>query len=423
MKIKTKKADFDYVMSLPKYKHFKPKKPNMFFRTLLKAVGSGDLKQTDFTYKKIGMEKLAKNEPALYLMNHSSFIDLEIATNILYPKPLNIVCTSDGFVGKKWLMRNLGCIPTRKFVTDVTLVKDILYSLKTLKSSVLMYPEASYTFDGTATPLPNGLGKCIKMLKCPVVMIKTEGAFLRDPLYNMLQKRKVNVSATMEYILSPEDIANMNADEINEILRKHFTFDNFKSQQEKGVKITENFRADGLNRVLYKCRKCGFEGKMEGKGTVLTCKNCNEKWELTENGFLKSTDNKYFHIPDWYNFERESVKKEIESNEYKLDIPVEIRMMVDMKTIYEIGEGRLIHDSFGFRLTGADGKLNYTQKPISSYSLYSDYYWYEIGDVICIGDNKCLYYCFPKCENDIVAKTRLAAEELYKIASKTAVKS
>jgi hypothetical protein len=34
--------------------------------------------------------------------------------------------------------------------------------------------------------------------------------------------------------------------------------------------------------------------------------------------------------------------------------------------------------------------------------------------VICIGTNDCLYYCFPK-DTTPVAKTRLAAEELYKI--------
>ena len=68
------------------------------------------------------------------------------------------------------------------------------------------------------------------------------------------------------------------------------------------------------------------------------------------------------------------------------------------------------------KLTAA-GKpqLDYRQKPLSSYSLYSDYYWYEIGDVICIGDHVNQYYCFPKNAGDVVAKTRLAAEELYKI--------
>ena len=89
--------------------------------------------------------------------------------------------------------------------------------------------------------------------------------------------------------------------------------------------------------------------------------------------------------------------------------------MVDFKAIYMVGEGHLTHDENGFTLTGCDGELSYTQSPKASYGLYSDYFWYEIGDVICIGDRKCLYYCFPKGAGDVVAKTRQAAEELYKI--------
>jgi hypothetical protein len=65
-------------------------------------------------------------------------------------------------------------------------------------------------------------------------------------------------------------------------------------------------------------------------------------------------------------------------------------------------------------LTGCDGKLDYQQAPLSSYSLNSDFLWYEIGDVIGIGDTKRLYYCFPK-QKDIVTKARFATEELYKI--------
>ena len=54
--------------------------------------------------------------------------------------------------------------------------------------------------------------------------------------------------------------------------------------------------------------------------------------------------------------------------------------------------------------------------PEATYSLYSDYYWYEIGDVICIGDMKTLYYCFPQTEQDVVTKTRIATEELFKLS-------
>lgn len=46
-----------------------------------------------------------------------------------------------------------------KFIADSAMVADIVYSLRRLKSSVLMYPEASYSFDGTQTPLPRSVGK------------------------------------------------------------------------------------------------------------------------------------------------------------------------------------------------------------------------------------------------------------------------
>lgn len=89
-------------------------------------------------------------------------------------------------------------------------------------------------------------------------------------------------------------------------------------------------------------------------------------------------------------------------------------MMVDFKAIYRVGTGRLIHDENGFRLTGCDGKLEYSQPPLACYGLYADYYWYELGDIICIGNNDALYYCFPKAGVS-VAKTRMATEELYKL--------
>jgi len=417
MKIKTKVLDFDTVLSVMPKKHIRPKKPNVLFRTLLKIASIPDLLATRFSYKKIGMEKLQKNEPCLYLMNHSSFIDLKIVSHILYPRPFNIVCTSDGFVGKNWLMRNLGCVPTKKFITDSVLVRDMVYCAKKLGSSILIYPEASYSFDGTATPLPDSFAKCIKMLGIPVVMIKTFGAFSRDPLYNCLQRRKVRVSATMEYILSPEDIKAKSVEEINDIITEQFTFDGFRWQQENGIKITENFRADGLNRVLYKCPHCLSEGKMQGSGTHIVCEECDAKYHLDELGFLKAenVEPKFDHIPDWYAWERNCVKEELQNGTYNLETEVDIMMLVDTSCVYKVGSGVLTHTENGFTLKGCDGKLDFSIPPSASYSLYSDYFWYEIGDVICIGDSKALYYCFPKDKKDIVAKTRLATEELYKL--------
>ena len=65
------------------------------------------------------------------------------------------------------------------------------------------------------------------LLGVPVVMIRTYGSFSRNPLYNNLKRRKVKVSADMEYILSPDEIKEKSAEEINEILRNHFDLDYF----------------------------------------------------------------------------------------------------------------------------------------------------------------------------------------------------
>lgn len=420
MRTLTKTKSYAEVMVMPKNVHRKPMRQSVALRMLVNVLSRVDLKLTSFSYEKIGMERLGKKEPCLILMNHSSFIDLEIAAFMLADRKYHIVCTQDAFVGLGPILRLLGCISTKKFINDINLVKDMRYAVTKLKGSILMFPEASYSFDGTATPLPDSLGKCAKFLRVPVVMIRTEGAFIRDPLYNGLQRRKVKVSAKMEYLLSPEEIQQKSVEELNAILREKFSFDNFREQQEKQIQVTEKFRADGLHRVLYKCPHCETESRMLGKGIRIACQECKQEYELTELGYLQavSGEGRFSHIPDWYRWERECVRKELEDNTYELDIEVNICMLVDTKFIYRVGEGHLRHTKEGFHLTGCDGQIDYRQLPQSSYSLYSDFNWYQIGDMICVGDEQVQYYCFPKNGEDVVAKTRLATEELFKMRKK-----
>lgn len=416
MKIKIKAKTYDEVMALPRPKPRKPKRPNILFRTLMRVLAIKDLIPAGFTYTKHDMEKAGKG-PYLILMNHSCFLDLEIATAIFYPMPYGIVTTTDGFVGKGWLMHQLGCFPTQKFVSDLGLIRNMSYLLNKKKTSVLMYPEAGYSFDGRATVLPRKMGAFLKLLKVPVISVHTDGAFLRTPLYNELKNRKVKVHADVTCLLSTEEIEKKSVEELDAIIDQAFAFDHFQWQMENRVEITEPYRADGLDRVLYKCPHCLTEGKMEGRGTTLTCHACGKKYTLTPLGQMEAEDGvtELSHIPDWFDWQRESVKRELEERKYLLDTDVTIAMIVDRKALYMVGEGHLRHDHNGFFLTGCDGKLHYEQKPRFSYSLNSDYYWYEIGDMISIGNHDCLYYCFPK-KQGVVAKTRLATEELFKLS-------
>lgn len=419
MKIVTKCMSYEDVLKLPRLRHKKPMKPQMWLATIVRLVCIPTLRKIKFSYTTERME-LVKDQPCLILMSHASFTDMKLAFGIFYPKKLGIVTSVDamtGILGK--LMRLLGCTPTHKYVADLSLVKDMEYMLKENKSSVLMYPEAGYSFDGCATTLPRKMGILMKRLGVPVVTVITQGAFHRDPLYNMLQIRDVKVSAHVKCIATAEEVKEKSVEELDALLDEAFSFDNFAWQRDNRVSIDVPFRADGLHRILYKCPHCKAENQMEGKGIHLTCHACGKQWTMDEYGQMGANegDTEYPHIPDWYRWQRECVRKELEDGTYLLDTDVEIAVQVNLDGVCMIGDGHLTHDLDGFHLTGAEGMLNYRQSAVFSHTLYSDYYWYEIGDVIGIGDNEFSYFCFPKGEVS-VTKARLATEELYKMKKK-----
>ena len=224
MKIKTRKLPYDEVLKLPRLKRKKPLKPSRFLATIVRLVSASTLKKTKFSYTTERMELVGK-KPCLILMNHSSFTDMKLAFGIFYPRRMGIVTSVDamsGFLGK--LMRLLGCTPTHKYVPDFSLIQDIKYMLHENKTSVLMYPEAGYSFDGRTTTLPRGLGLLLKRLEVPVVTVITQGAFHRDPLYNMLQIRDIKVSAHVKCIATPEEIAKKSVEELDALIDEAFAF-------------------------------------------------------------------------------------------------------------------------------------------------------------------------------------------------------
>ena len=410
MKLKIKKSNYLDVLSIKPKKRKLPKKPLWILRKLMYMLSFGEVKSCNVKFIEKNLENLPKGQNCLILMNHSCFLDLKIAQRYFKKKPLSIVCTTDGFIGKEKFMRYLGCIPTNKFQADVTLIKDISYALKNI-GNVIVYPEATYSHDGTASVIPDSVGKLIKFLKVPIISVITKGAYLHDPLYNNLQLRKVDVVAEVNYLISPKDAEDLPVDKLNQMLRDVFTFDNFKYQQENKLKIDAPFRADGLHRVLYKCPHCQKEN-MEGKGIELTCKECGKTYTLDEYGYLVCKDAKFNHVPDWFKWQQDQVKKEIEKEEYSVDIPVKIGVIRDYKAFYMVGDGMLHHDKDGFRLTG-DG-IDYFYSTKNSFTLNVDFFWYELGDVISFGEPDLLFYCFPK-DNFPVTKARMAVEELYKL--------
>ena len=104
---------YEKVMKLKPYTHSKPWKQFFLLRWLVGIISLYDLLKTGFHYELKNMDQLPKDQPCLILMNHSSFLDLEIVGRLFRKRRYSIVCTQDGFIGLHFILKLLGSIPTR----------------------------------------------------------------------------------------------------------------------------------------------------------------------------------------------------------------------------------------------------------------------------------------------------------------------
>jgi len=365
---------------------------------------------------KINMKGL--KPPYLLLCTHKSFIDFMVTTACVFPHRANYVVAIDGFIGREKLLRKVGCICKRKFTNDVQLV---MHLRKVIDNGdiLVIYPEARYSLIGTNACLPASLGKLAKLLKVPVVTLSMHGNFLYSPVWN-LNKRRVSLSADLTQIITQDEIRQLPKDEINKRINDAFVYDEFMWQKENGIRIKYKNRAKGLHKVLYKCRNCGTEFKMCSSGDTLWCEHCGCRWIMTEFGELIEQDaKKHIHIPHWYEFLREEVKRLIEAGTYFFSSDVVIDSLPNSKGYIRLGEGRLTHDMNGFKLEGMiGGQVFLLEKdPLSMYSCHIEYDYMGKGDCIDLSTLNDTYYVYPKTKNWSATKLSLATEELYNFFS------
>ena len=366
---------------------------------------------------RVNMESL-KHEPYLLLCNHNAFYDFKVATRAIFPRRATYIVAIDGFINRERIMRHVGCYGKRKFINDMGLIKQIKYSLDKLKHVTIIYPEARFSLVGTNHVLPESLGKLVKLTKAPVATLITHGNHLSQPVWN-LRKRKVHTEATLTQIITKEEIETLSVDEINRRINEMFTYDDYAWQKANNVLIKEIYRAEGLEKVLYKCPSCLAEGKMKGNGPVLKCHACGKEYFLETNGVINAIvgETEFHHIPYWHEWQRSEVVKEIEAGTYHFEHDVLIESLPNSKGFVNIGKGTLLHNLDGFTVKGQshDGEtFTIIKKAEDHYSIHIEFDYFGRGDVISLSYPQDTYYISSHDPNYLVTKAHFATEELYK---------
>ena len=368
--------------------------------------------------KKIGMKGI--KPPYVLLCNHNAFMDFKVATKAIFPHRANYVVAIDGFIGREWLLRNVGCICKRKFTNDVMLIRQLKRTIDNGDIAVI-YPEARYSLCGTTAILPESLGKMCRLLGVPVVSLICHGHHVNAPFWNTRNRGVAPTEAEMTLLFTAEQLKSTPVAEINRKIVEAFQYDDFAWQKEKGIKIDYPKRAEGLEKVLYQCPACGKEYGMRGRGAQLSCSHCGKVWDMTELGELKAVEGKteFSHIPDWYEWERANVRAEIDAGKYDSgELQVDVWTLPNAVKFQHLGEGTLRHSMNGFSVKGTDvdGDPFGNDWPVPAlYSCHIEYdYLGRYGDCVDLNTLEDTWYIYPKGNEFSVTKFALATEELWK---------
>ena len=394
-----------------------PERTAWYLRPLTWLLSMPDVWKHQSRIEKIGVEDL--KPPYVLLCNHNAFLDFIVATAAIYPQRANYVVAIDGFIGREELLRRVGCICKRKFTNDVTLVRQLKQVIRN-GDVALIYPEARYSLCGTTAVLPASLGKLCKLLGVPVVTLICHGHHVNSPFWNLHDRGVKPTEAEMRLLFSAEELSRSKPDQINEAIVQAFQYDDFAWQRERGIRTPYEGRAEGLHKVLYQCPHCRREYQMDSRGTELFCKACGKRWTMSELGQLSAEDGEteFAHIPDWYEWERENVRREVREGTYSTGpMPVTVDSLPNAKRFLRLGEGTMIHDMNGFRVRGTDFDGDPFEMEKTVPSLYSCHIEYEYlgkhGDCVDLNTLEDTWYIYPHDCEFSVTKMALATEELY----------
>jgi len=401
----------------------KPQRQKNYLRPLTWFLSFPSVWKHRLKIHKIDMKGL--KPPYVMLCNHTSFMDFKVMTAAIFPYRANYVVAIDGFIGREMLLRKVGCICKRKFTNDISLIRHINHVVNVNKDIIVLHPEARYSLAGTTAILPESLGKLIKLLNVPVVVLNMHGNYLNSPCWN-LTERGNRIEAQMTQIINKSKIKTLTIEQINDCINNALIYDDFAWQKENNIIIQYENNAKGLHKVLYQCPSCMSESHMDSDKDRIWCGHCGKVWIMSELGELKAVNGitEFTHIPDWYEFERKQVRKQVEEKTYEFSDDVLVDSLPNAKGYIRLGAAKLSHNMNGFHLEGIfEGKSFILNKePLSMYSCHIEYDYFNNGDCIDLSTLDDTYYIYPQSRLSSVTKISLATEELFKFYTEVYIK-
>ena len=253
--------------------------------------------------------------PYLLIGNHANFWD-GVLVNLFIKEPICFL-VSDEYFRKAilgWLLRIEGSIPKKKFLADLSAIKEALKA-KAAGRIIGIFPEGKRNWDGSADEILFPTAKFIKMLNIPVVRVLLKGSYLTFPRWARF-KRKGKISFSYDLILTPEKIKELPVEDIYREITESLSYREYDYQKTAMNIYRGKDLAEKLELFLFLCPHCYQVGSLYSSGDILTCRNCGYQVKYDEYGFLHARKEPiYFDNPtDWNQWQINWIKDFLKKN-------------------------------------------------------------------------------------------------------------
>lgn len=318
-------------------------------------------------------DTLKMSPPYLLIGNHANFWD-GFLVNLFIRDPICFLVSDEYFRNPllKMLLQIEGSIPKKKFLADLTAVKEALRA-KEAGRIIGVFPEGMRNWDGSVQEPIFATAKLIKLLNIPVVRVLSKGSYLTFPRWANY-KRKGKIAFNYELIMMAEQIKEMSVDEIFHKMNASLSYSEYDFQR-RAMNIYQGKNlAERLELFLYLCPGCQQIGTLNSRYDALFCGKCGYEVKYNKYGFF-TTDRErlYFDNPaDWNRWQvsfSKTLLKNYQENNYRGIF------------IQEEGVNCQKVDHFKKLEPWTDGQLIWKGKKISFYQNGKEYLHFELEHI------------------------------------------
>ncbi len=243
--------------------------------------------------------KSSKNikRPCLILSNHQTVLD-QFLVGVGFRFGINFVASESlfrhGVLSK--IMESLGRpIPFAKGNSDMSAIRNMMSVIRS-GGCVGMFPSGNRSFFGDECTIVPGIGKLAKKLRTDLVLVQIRGGFNTKPRWaDSISRGKMD--AHVSKVLTTDELAALDADEIEKIIRSEICFNEFDYNKNARIEYRSRRKAEYLESALFYCPSCSSMNSLASKGNVFFCGNCGAQAELNTLGSFEKSD-QWKDLPD-----------------------------------------------------------------------------------------------------------------------------